>query len=239
MKQWQQRTATLLGETALERLAQARVAVLGLGGVGGSAAEALVRAGVGHLLVVDKDVFDLTNLNRQLLATLPQVGRPKVDVAKERFLSINPQLHFEGVQTFYLPENSVFLMNFCPDYVIDAIDTVTAKLFLAQDCTAAGVPLITCLGTGNRLDPSKLRIGPLEGTVGCGCALARVMRHELKKRGVQGLQVLYSTEEASKVVLEDTEKTGRHSPGSTPFVPPVAGYLLASHVVRSLLGTTL
>lgn len=228
------RTSALLGQASEQLLADARVAVLGLGGVGGSAAEGLVRAGVGHLLLIDKDTFDITNLNRQLLSSRPLVGHPKIEGAVQRFSAINPDAEIIGCQEFYLPENSDFLWEFQPDYIVDAIDTVTAKLHLAQTCQEKKIPLITCLGTGNRLDPSKIRVGDISQTAGTSCPLARIMRRELKKRGVSQLEVVYSTEVPAKTIVDESH--GRHSPGSSPFVPPAAGYLIASVVVRRLCG---
>lgn len=234
MSHWQARTALILGEDALSRLKDARVAVLGLGGVGGSAAEALCRAGVGHLMLVDHDTVDETNLNRQLLATRDALGEKKCLVAQRRLSNINPQAEILPVGQFYLPENSDFLYAFEPDYVVDAIDTVTAKLHLAKTCWERGIPLIACLGTGNRLDPSCLTTGDIADTAGCGCPLARVLRRELRKQGVPQLQVVYSTELPLPAQVAADSPAGRHSPGSSPFVPPAAGCLLASVVVRQL-----
>lgn len=234
MSHWQARTALILGKDALSRLKDARVAVLGLGGVGGSAAEALCRAGVGHLMLVDHDTVDETNLNRQLLATRDALGEKKCLVAQRRLASINPQAEILPVDQFYLPENSDFLYAFEPDYVVDAIDTVTAKLHLAKTCWERGISLIACLGTGNRLDPSCLTIGDIADTAGCGCPLARVLRRELRKQGVPQLQVVYSTELPLPAQVAADSPAGRHSPGSSPFVPPAAGCLLASVVVRQL-----
>lgn len=228
------RTSALLGQSSEEILENARVAVLGLGGVGGSAAEGLVRAGVGHLLLIDKDTFDITNLNRQILSNRSLVGHPKIEGAVQRFSAINPDAEIIGRQEFYLPENSDFLWEFQPDYIVDAIDTVTAKLHLAQTCQKKKIPLITCLGTGNRLDPSKITVGDISQTAGTSCPLARIMRRELKKRGVPQLEVVYSTEVPVKTIVDESH--GRHSPGSSPFVPPTAGYLMASVVVRRLCG---
>lgn len=233
---WLQRTELLIGSDGLTRLQNARVAVLGLGGVGSAAAEALCRAGVGHLLLVDHDRVDLTNLNRQLVATRKVIGWRKTDAQEKRLRAICPKGDFTSVAQFYLPENHTFLFDWSPDFVVDAIDTVTAKLHLIQECQARQVPLVTCLGTGNRLDPSQLRIGDIRETAnGCGCGLARVMRRELKKRGVTSQTVLYSLEPPRKAVCPDS-KNGRHPPASIAFVPPAAGYLIASHVVRRLLG---
>ena len=232
---WLERAERVLGTEALLKLKKARVAVLGLGGVGGAAAEALLRSGVGHLLFIDGDTVDDTNRNRQLLATVETVGLDKVKAAEERFCAIAPETDMTFLKEFYLPENRDFLYDWAPDYIIDAIDTVTAKLDLAEQCREKGIPLLMCLGTGNRLDPGKLKIGDIADTAGCGCGLAKVMRHELKKRGIERQPVLYSTEVPQKAVIED-ETTGRHAPGSVAFVPPAAGYLLAGKCVRDLIG---
>ncbi len=231
---WLERAERVLGTEALLKLKKARVAVLGLGGVGGAAAEALLRSGVGHLLFIDGDTVDDTNRNRQLLATVETVGLDKIKAAESRFRAIAPETDMTFLKEFYLPENRDFLYDWKPDYIIDAIDTVTAKLDLAEQCRKRGIPLLMCLGTGNRLDPEKFRIGDISETAGCGCGLAKVIRHELKKRGIERQTVLYSTEVPRKAVIED-ETTGRHAPGSVAFVPPVAGYLLAGKCVRDLI----
>lgn len=231
---WRSRTALLLGEKAMETLASARVAVLGLGGVGGAAAEALCRAGVGHLLLIDHDKVEETNLNRQIMATRDTLGIPKAMAAVKRLRSITADGDFTPIERFYLPEDCAFLYDWQPDYVVDAIDTITAKLHLVTECTARFIPFVTCLGTGNRLDPSQLRIGDLADTAnGCGCGLARVMRRELRHRGFSHCRVLYSLEVPQKTVAGG--ENGRHAPGSAPFVPPAAGFLLASEAVRTLL----
>lgn len=236
MGNWLERTELLLGTERLERLQNARVAVLGLGGVGSAAAEALCRAGVGHLLLVDHDTVELSNLNRQLVATREVVGMAKTDAAQRRLHTINPAGDFVTAPQFYLPDNSDFLFDWKPDWIIDAIDTVTAKLHLAQECRRRETALLTCLGTGNRLDPSKLRIGDISETAGgAGCGLARVMRRELRKRGITHQTVLYSVETPAKTICPNSAN-GRHAPGSIAFVPPVAGYLIASYVARSLIG---
>lgn len=229
-----ERTELFLGKDSLEKLKNARVAVMGLGGVGSAAAEAVLRAGVGHLLFVDGDTVDETNINRQLLATYETVGMDKIEAARLRFEKIAPDCDITYKKEFYLPENSAFLYDWSPDYIIDAIDTVTAKLHMARECRARGIKLIMCLGTGNRLDPEKLRVGDISETTGCGCPLARVIRKELKKSGIEKQTVLFSTEEAKKAALDS--ENGRHSPGSISFVPPAAGYLLAGKCVRDLIG---
>lgn len=232
---WLSREKLLIGEPGIKRLAGSTVCVLGLGGVGGAAAEALCRAGIGHLILVDHDAVDITNLNRQLFATVETVGMQKIQAAKQRLLSINPQIKLTLLDTFYLPENREDVLCLKPDFFIDAIDTVTAKLDLAQQCQARHVPLIACLGTGNRFDPSLLKTGTIEQTAGCGCPLARVMRRECKKRSIAGLPVVFSTEFPAQGICSGDSPAGRHSPGSISFVPPAAGYLLASYAVRYLL----
>lgn len=229
------RTELLLGGDAMETLRGARVAIFGIGGVGSYTAEALVRGGVGALDLVDDDRVCLTNLNRQLFATRKTVGKYKVDVAEERLHEINPDVAITTHKVFYTPETAAQFDFSAYDYVVDAIDTVTAKLHLAQECAARGVPLVSCLGTGNRLDPGKLCIGDLAETAnGCGCGLARVMRRELRKRGITSLTVCYSREQPLAAVAPG-DNNGRHPPGSIAFVPPVAGYLIAAHVARALL----
>lgn len=230
---WLERTELVLGETRLRRLANARVAVIGLGGVGGAAAEALVRAGVGHMLFIDGDTVDDTNRNRQLLATTETVGMDKVSAAEGRYRAINPDGDFTFKKEFYLPENSAWLYDWQPDYIIDAIDTVTAKLDIAKQCKTRKIRLIACLGTGNRLDPERLRLGDITETAGCGCPLAKVMRQELRRRGIEHLPVLFSTEEPAKAIAESA--AGRHPPGSISFVPPVAGYIIAGKCIRDII----
>ena len=230
---WLERTELVLGETRLRRLANARVAVIGLGGVGGAAAEALVRAGVGHMLFIDGDTVDDTNRNRQLLATTETVGMDKISAAEGRYRAINPDGDFTFKKEFYLPENSAWLYDWQPDYIIDAIDTVTAKLDIAKQCKTRKIRLIACLGTGNRLDPERLRLGDITETAGCGCPMAKVMRRELRRRGIEHLPVLFSTEEPAKAIAESA--AGRHPPGSISFVPPVAGYIIAGKCIRDII----
>lgn len=233
-QEWLSRTALLLGEQAVKHLSAARVAVLGLGGVGGAAAEALCRAGVGHLLLVDHDTVEITNLNRQLMATMDTLGMTKAQAAFRRLSAIYPAGDFLPAERFYLPEDCAFLYDWKPDLIVDAIDTVTAKLHLVTECRRREIHLLTCLGTGNRLDPSQLRMGDLSETAnGCGCGLARVMRRELRRRNVEHCRVLYSLETPRKTVA--SSENGRHAPGSVSFVPPAAGFLLASDAVRLLL----
>lgn len=232
------RTRLLLGTDAMQKLARSRVAVFGLGGVGGHAAEGLCRSGVGALDLFDNDEVSLTNLNRQLIATRDTIGIPKTEAMRQRLLSINPEVQLEARQMFYLPENAdqVDLSRY--DYVIDAIDTVSAKLELAVRCDRLGIPLISAMGAGNKLDPTKLVVTDINQT--SVCRLARVMRQELRKRGVKKLKVCYSTEPAltplAEVSTEETAPGKRQTPGSTSFVPSVMGLIIAGQVVRELAG---
>ncbi len=218
------RTRLLLGDGALMRLARARVALFGVGGVGGHCAEALARAGIGALDLYDNDVVSPSNLNRQLAALHSTLGQPKAQVMARRILDINPDCQVRAVELFYLPENADSVDLSAYDYVVDAIDTVSAKLELAQRCHALGVPLISCMGSGNKLDPSGFRVTDLYKTQ--GCPLARVMRKELRRRGVPALKVVFSPEEP--------RPTGVRTPGSVSFVPGAAGLVLAGAVVRAL-----
>ena len=234
MDDYKTRTRLLLGDGAMEKLNAANVAVVGLGGVGGSCAEALARCGVGSLILMDNDTFDITNLNRQIFATVSQIGRLKTEAARDRLLSIVPELNLSLLPQFFGEETKELLFSLHPDIIVDAIDTVTSKLCLAQECRKRGIPLISSLGTGNRMDPSAFRIGKIEDTGGCGCGLARVMRQECRKRDIPGLDVLYSTEIPYTVSVE--QLNGRHSPASVSFCPPAAGYLIASWVVKNIIG---
>ena len=236
------RTEMLLGERAMQKLAGARVAVFGIGGVGGYAAEALVRSGIGAIDLIDNDTVSISNLNRQILSLHSTIGKYKVDVAVERFLDINPQLKIHCSKTFVLPENiSEFdFSNY--NYVIDATDTVTAKICLIQKARESDTPIISSMGTGNKLDPTKLQIADISKT--SMCPLARVMRKELRARGINHLKVLYSTEEPLNVCAKsepspdsiDAQIIRRKDfPGSTAFVPPAGGLIIASEVVRDLI----
>ena len=235
-----QRTEMLLGDAAMERLLKARVAVFGIGGVGGYVVEALARSGVGTLDIIDNDIVSLSNLNRQIIATHPVIGRPKVEVAKERILSINPEAVVNAYQIFYLPDTPSPLNFKDYDYVVDAIDTVTGKIGLVMEAQKAGVPVISCMGTGNKLDPSALRVADIYQT--SVCPLARVMRRELKKRGVESLKVVYSKETPVEPYSNSPAFAGMPAsernavPGSTAFVPAAAGLILAGQVIRDLTG---
>lgn len=234
------RTELLLGTAVLERLAAARVAVFGLGGVGGYAVEALARSGIGALELIDHDRVSLSNLNRQILATRSTVGRRKVDVARERVLDINPALKVRTWPCFYTPETAD-QFDFCQyDYIIDAIDTVTGKLELIVRAQQAGTPILSAMGAGNKLDPTAFAVTDLSKTAGDG--LARVMRRELKKRGIRHLKVVYSKELPRKPLRESEPELGstrRSTPGSVPFVPPVAGLIAAGEVIKDLVGQLL
>lgn len=229
------RTRMLLGDAAMEKLKASRVIVFGLGGVGGYVAEALCRSGVGALDLVDNDVVCLSNLNRQIIATHETVGQYKTDAAAARIRSIAPDCAVRTHRTFYLPETEGEFDLAEYDYVVDAIDTVAGKIALVLNARAAGTPILSALGTGNKLDPTRLRIADLYET--SVCPLARVMRRELRRRGVERLKVLYSTEEPIKP-LPGEEAPGasrRAVPGSTAFVPPAGGLIIASEVVRDLI----
>ncbi|MCM1088234.1 MAG: tRNA threonylcarbamoyladenosine dehydratase [Muribaculaceae bacterium] len=228
------RTELLLGAEAMEKLERAHVAVFGIGGVGGYVVEALARSGIGHFDLIDNDKVCMTNLNRQIIATLDTIGRYKVQVMKERILSINPEAGVNVHQCFYLPENAASFDFKQYSYVIDAVDTVTAKIELVLRAKEAGVPIISCMGTGNKINPAMLEIGDIYQT--SVCPLAKVMRRELRRRNVDALKVLYSQEEPIKPTGETKEQSPRRAiPGSTSFVPPTAGLLIASEVVKDLL----
>lgn len=230
------RQRLLLGDTAMERLTRAKVAVFGIGGVGSYVVEALARSGVGHLLLVDGDEVSLTNLNRQLIALHSTLGRPKVEVARDRVLDIAPQAEVEVCHTFVTAKDLESIPLAGCNYVVDAIDTVSVKIALAQRCQGLQLPLISCMGTGNKLDPARLVVTDISET--SVCPLARVMRRELKKRGITRLEVVYSPEEVIVPAPSGEEPPpGRRAvPGSTAFVPAAAGLIIAGRVVRRLAG---
>jgi len=232
------RTRLLLGDAGMARLAAARVAVFGLGGVGGSAAEALARSGVGALDLFDDDVVSLTNLNRQAVATCDALGMAKVDAMAARIAAVAPGARVERHRMFYVPENADGVDLSVYDYVVDAVDTVAAKLELAVRATALGVPIISAMGAGNKLDPTKLVISDIYKT--SVCPLARVMRHELRRRGIRRLKVAWSTEPPAaprgELPAEEAAHPRRSIPGSTAFVPPAMGLAIAAEVVRALAG---
>lgn len=235
------RSEMLLGTEAIEKLKNSRIAVFGVGGVGGYAVEALARSGVGELHLIDNDDVSLTNINRQIIALHSTVGQPKVDVMKARVLEINPECRVFTYNTFFLPEKASEFDFTQFDYVVDAIDTVAGKIQLAVSARAAGVPIICAMGAGNKLDPSRFEVEKLENTT--VCPLARVMRREMKKRGITGVKVVYSREEPltprSDVETDGVHESRRQTPGSLPFVPSAAGLVLAAAVVYDLIGIKL
>jgi len=220
------RTRMLLGSGAVDRLQSMSVLLFGIGGVGGFTCEALARAGVGKIHIVDKDVVDITNINRQIIATHDTVGRPKVEVMTERLLAINPDLQVTATECFYLPERAEEFDFGAYDYVVDAIDNVAAKLSIICEAKAAGTPVISSMGTGNKLDPTRFEIADIHKT--SVCPLAKVIRKGLKDRGITGVKVLYSKEEPVR--------TGLRTPASVSFVPSVAGLIIAGEVIKDLIG---
>lgn len=245
------RTELLLGKEGMEHLKNARVAVFGVGGVGGYVCEALVRSGVGSFDLIDDDKVCLTNLNRQIIATRSTVGKYKVDVMKERMLDINPDVQVETYKCFFLPENADDFPFAEYDYVVDAVDTVTAKIELVMKCQSMGVPIISSMGAGNKLDASAFQVADIYKTK--MCPLAKVMRRELKKRGVKKLKVVYSEEKPTRPIEDMAISCRTHCtcppgaahkcterrdiPGSVAFVPSVAGLIVAGEVVKDLVYT--
>lgn len=241
------RTELLIGKEALDKLKSSKVVVLGIGGVGSYTAEALVRGGIGKITLVDDDLVCLTNINRQIHATFKTLGHPKVEVMKERILQINPHCEVEIFQTFVTEENIESIISKDTDYVVDALDTVSTKIALVVWCKANNIDIISCMGTGNKLDPTQFRIADIYKTR--ICPLAKVMRYELRKRGVDSLKVLYSEEVPRKpkedvitckegcVCTGGTKKCAkrRSIPASNSFVPPVAGLIIAGEVIKDLI----
>lgn len=223
----------LIGEEKLQQLQNSHVLVFGVGGVGGYVVEALVRSGIGHITIVDNDEVSLTNLNRQIIATRETIGKKKVEVMRERILSINPDCLVTGLEMFYLPENADTIDLTKYDYVVDAIDTITSKIELAMRCEKLNVPLISSMGTGNKLNPAMLEVSDIYKT--SVCPLAKVMRKELKTRGVNHLKVVYSKELPIKPRQSNEPTNKRTVPGSSAFVPSSAGLLIASEVIKDLL----
>ncbi|MBF0593373.1 MAG: tRNA threonylcarbamoyladenosine dehydratase [Candidatus Omnitrophica bacterium] len=250
MKNEFSRTELLIGKKNLNTLRHATVAVFGIGGVGSYTVEALARCGVGRIVMIDDDLICLTNINRQLHATHRTIGRPKVEVMKERILEINPKAHVETHQTFYLPDNGADLIKKNYDYVVDALDTVTAKIDIVIRSQALKIPVISCMGSGKKLDPTKFEIADLFNT--SVCPLCRVMRIELRKRGINSLKVVYSKEPLLEPFVVDDASCNsscvcpkgssirkcsdrRDIPGTISFIPSVAGLIAASAVVRDLI----
>lgn len=245
------RTEMLLGKEAMSILAKSKVIVFGLGGVGGYTVEALARSGVGNLTLVDNDVVSESNINRQIIALWQTVGKYKTDVCAERVLSINPDINVTKKQMFFLPENAQNIDFTEFDYIVDAIDTVSAKICLAETASRLGIPIISSMGTGNKLNPAMLEVDDIYST--SVCPLARVMRTELRKRGIKSLKVVYSKEppispkavqaaqdnDNAQLVGEDSDKQRKRSiPGSTAFVPPAAGLIIASEVIKDLISSS-
>ena len=229
------RFESLIGKEKVELLKNKRVAIFGLGGVGGSVVEALVRSGISNFDLFDNDVVSLTNLNRQIIALLDNVGKDKVEVVKERILSINKDAIVNIHKCFFLPENSSNYDFNKYDYVVDAVDTVSAKIEIIVKAKEANVPVISSMGTGNKMNPMMLEVVDIHKT--SVCPLAKVMRYELRKRNIKNVKVVYSKEEPMKLINENIDSTKRNTPGSSAFVPPVAGYIIASEVIKDLIGT--
>lgn len=230
------RTELLIGKEGISKLQKSKVAIFGIGGVGSYVVEALARAGVGSFVLIDNDTVSLTNLNRQLIATYSTIGEYKVDVAKARVLDINPKAKVKVYKEFFMPDTKKKIITENLDYVVDCIDTVTGKIAIILECNALNIPVISSMGTGNKLDPSKFEITDINKTT--ICPLAKVMRKELRARGVKKLKVIYSKEEPLKPTekpLEEPKEGKRSVPGSISFVPSVAGLMIAGEIVKDLL----
>ena len=230
------RTQMLLGEEAMEKLKRAKVAVFGIGGVGGYVCEALVRSGIGNFMLVDRDTVSVSNLNRQIIALMSTVGRYKTEVMRDRMLDINPDVNIEVRNCFYLPENADDFDFSEFDYIVDAVDTVTAKIEIIMRANVLDVPVISSMGAGNKLDAGRLRIADIYDTQ--VCPLARVMRRELKKRGIGKLKVVYSDEPPITIDVEEPAPK-KIAPGSVAFVPATAGLMLAGEIVKDLSSASL
>lgn len=235
------RTELIFGKDGMKKLAEARVAVFGIGGVGGHSVEALVRSGIGAIDLIDNDDVCLTNVNRQIFATLDTVGRPKVEVAEERIKILNPDCKVRSYQTFYMPDTSGIFDFTQYDYIVDAIDTVTGKIELIINAEKSGTPIISSMGAGNKIDPTAFEVTDIYKT--SVCPLAKVMRRELKKRGIKKLKVVYSKEEPivpkiseDPVEIETPSGSRRSVPGSNAFVPSVAGLIIAGEVIKDITG---
>ncbi len=244
MKSQFSRTELLIGKEAIEKLHKAKVAIFGIGGVGSFVVEGLVRAGIQNFVLVDNDEISLTNLNRQLIATHKTIGRPKVEVAKERILEINPNANVEVYKQFFMPDSNMILDESI-DYIVDAVDTVTAKIELVMRANKLNIPIISSMGTGNKLDPTQFEVTDIYKT--SICPLAKVMRKELKARGIEKLKVVYSKEDPIKLNIsdiktdsleefQDSDKCSKKQvPGSISFVPSVAGLIIAGEVIKDII----
>ena len=227
------RTELLIGQDAVKKLNKSKVAVFGIGGVGSYVVEGLARAGVGSFILVDNDEVEMTNLNRQLIATHKTIGVPKVEVAKERIIDINPDAQVETYKEFFLPETEG-IIDKSIDYIVDCVDTITAKIELVVRANKLDIPIISCMGTGNKLDPTRFEVADISKT--SVCPLAKVMRKELKDRGINHLKVVYSKEEPIKVTQNIENSCNKRAvPGSISFVPSVAGLIIAGEVVKDML----
>ena len=225
------RTEVLFGTDAMKKLRDSRVIVFGVGGVGGHAAEALVRSGVGHIAIVDFDKVEETNINRQLVALTSTIGKSKVEVLKNRLLDINPSLDIEAIEKFYLPENENEFDLSKYDYIVDAVDNMSAKISLVCRANELNVPIISAMGAGNKIEPTMLEVSDIYKT--SVDPLEKILRHELRNRGIKKLKVVYSKEEPIKVNLKDEKR--RAIPGSTSFVPSTMGLIIASEVIKDLI----
>ena len=223
------RTELIIGKENVEKLKNAKVAIFGIGGVGSYVVEGLARSGVGNFVLVDNDEVSVSNINRQIVATHQTVGIPKVEVAKQRILEINPEANIEIHKMFFMPDVEGILDESF-DYIVDSVDTVTAKIELVMRANKLNVPIISCMGTGNKLDPTRFEITDIYKT--SVCPLAKVMRKELKTRGIKNLKVLYSKEEPIKTNFVEN---GKHVPGSISFVPSVAGLIIAGEVIKDII----
>ena len=238
------RTELIIGSEGIKKLNDSKVAVFGIGGVGSYVVEGLARAGIQNFLLVDKDEVDVTNINRQIIATTKTVGIPKVEVAKQRILDINPNANVETIQEFFLPESSEIIDNSI-DYIVDSVDTVTAKIELVMRANKLNIPIISSMGTGNKLDPTRFEVADIYKT--SVCPLAKVMRKELKARGIKRLKVVYSKEEPIKPKVLNVENNSadenkeisnvhkKNVPGSISFVPSVAGLIIAGEVIKDII----
>ena len=225
------RTELLIGKDGIQKLQTSKVAIFGIGGVGSFVVEGLVRAGIGNFILVDNDNVDLTNLNRQIIATRKTIGKSKVEVAKERILEINPNANVEIYQEFFMPDSKEILDD-TVDYIVDSVDTVTAKIELVVRANKLNIPIISSMGTGNKLDPTKFEVTDIYKT--SVCPLAKVMRKELRVRGIKELKVVYSKEEPIKID-EKIYTTKKQVPGSVSFVPSVAGLIIAGEVIKYII----
>ena len=226
------RAELIIGEEGINKLKKAKVAIFGIGGVGSFVVEGLARAGVYNFILVDNDDISLTNLNRQIHATHKTIGKSKVEVMKERILEINPEAKVDIFKTFYMPDCKEKILDESVDYIVDAIDTVTAKIELVMEANRLNIPIISSMGTGNKLDPTRFEITDINKT--SVCPLAKVMRKELKLRGIKKLKVLYSKEEPIRVSASE-ENGKKNVPGSISFVPSVAGLIIAGEVIKDLI----